>query len=1502
MTLELRHFNPRLNQWLRNYGSTSDRQPFLTEQLNNTLLEFFFPGSEFSCGQMDSHSTAKDLENHPDGHVLLLSSKSRLLYGAPECLEVIEKLCPDRKDRGAYGSIFLGACHHAIFEKLNVLVVDDATGENGGILPKEVAYKLVGDCYGQISTERYHQLTQRKEGSTEPYRVVQHRFGWRESDGNDRTFRFGKGTLRPYNFNQLSYADLNNQPQIDLLLPLSSFKGKDKDNPNGATKPQIQPGLYSQQIWLGEKSLSQKGKTAISQIIPSFPKGLKDYIEKLEAQAKRLAEVQNDPRELAAIYCEKYEQRQALKEQSAARAKTAIIEVAGAGLDLEDRELDEEEEAATDPLMYRLLKADLAGHCQLLETEKVRSELARFVQKQWKEIATGRAVLFERALIIPSKELKNGEICVPWLDEGEQILNFRSPFLNSNGLCVSTNRQVEDSLGPDGEPLEGAIVVNDETRERIQARIKALKDRGIDTDEIVPTETESERQGRDFDGDCIGVARASDYPNLTEEAIRCNLPDSAYAPTVKQQKQSFYRVDGSQPSFEEIAIHMSDSISVGAINNLVTALVALESEIEILKSYGTFEQQSAYIDRVAAHYQHLFQHERTSKHPQPIRAEDRGQMQAFVDSAHRERTPPEIALAMSINRGIYRQAIEAACFENQIAVDLFKSSAKPDMEAIASSKRYLYRQVDYIKDKKSPTTYLNRVLKAEGFSPVELIAQQTNAYFESCQLESQPMVRFAKLFNGVEFTPQQKNEALLAKQQFDEQFNEATLLKKRLAHESGPFALVETASGKVLEIANLTHYGNLEVLQRHAIDLRLERGRTKSGSPTLLALAEVDGRSLPIGTLTETCLKEHQLQAGMKTQGAKLKEIKPELQKSQVDLLFQKADEIAKEFYQSIPDREKLAAAAAAWSVSATRQDEVERSQKSGVRSQELGGNGERQGLEGEREEGGSVAKKVSNFVFAAFGDEIISRLSDFQFTEFQMVGWQERLSSSELTQQPIEIRAATNDPTKRSLWAFDGEEYREIGQIQQRDYQFPIGTSAVADVAEAPIYTATATVEVLGREPVSVTIREISKFDHAGITFNHQPEVISFGIVPVKSSAVYLRVDGKRVGELDGNAIAALKSANYLAAGNRLKVKLNSVSTGSNSGVVIATTPLGNSLRINRVNSFDFKNQHFTDSEYRNATLEVDSLRRRPAVLLDGKVLGVLFFDDDKKALKQLGLLQPERIKTVTALLNSNYSARKVKLDPDSVELPKQWTKESGVRSQESGVCSSLLPPKELIDKLTERPTVLFSGEKEKRSGIVGLAVDARKLEVVTSWLKDKRISFQIRSSPQESQKGVAVLYLDTKTIAIREQEAMGRKFGETLDTMRYREHLHSLPHRPESLIDKSGARSQKSGVKKELLTPSARPLWERNLLQQAFEALGNRTQARLGKSHTIKFEPQNQTLSLVNNSSGEVVYQVAKGGATVERLTPEQKEYFEASVARADLRVVAERTGAEREMEMEY
>ncbi|ODG99914.1 hypothetical protein A4S05_35890 [Nostoc sp. KVJ20] len=1405
MTLELKHFDPRLNQWIYTEDNKSNSQSILTEKLSNTLLEFYFPGKEFSFGHSDEYSTAEELKNHPDGQILLLSSKTRLLYGDKECLETIQKICPDSKDRGAYGSIFLGACKNAIHEKLNILVVDDSTekaGENGGILSNDLAYKLVGDCYGQISTQLYDKVTLRESLADKSYRVIQHRFGWVDGVGEDTTkYRFGKGTLRPYRLDEIKYADPNNKPEIDIILPVSSFKGADKDRPEGATKPQIKPGLYQQNIWLAEKGQSQQGQMSISQLLASFPQGIKDFAEELEVQAQRLASIEDDPRRVATYYCERYEKRKESLIQNKLKTSDIInqetdVKNLGTNDDLDaDQELDDDL-GKDDLFMYKLIKADLLGHQQLLETEKVKQELSRFVQSEWRDIAIGKTLTFDRGMIIPSKELKNGEICAPWLKLGEKVLNFRSPFLNSNGLCVSTNKHVEDQIGPDGKVLEGIIVVNDEDHKRIQARITELETQGVDVGEVDPAETESERQARDFDGDCIGVALASKYPNLTAEAEYRNQPQNAYAPTVKLKKQSFYDPsDGSQPPFEEIAIHMSDSISVGIINNQVTALEALESEIEVLKTYGNLEQESTYLDQVSKHYQSLFEQEHGEK-PKPIRAEYKPFMQSVVALAKNpNRTPDIIQQAMDVNRLMYREMIGEGCYQNQIAVDLFKSAKKPEMNLIRENSRYLYRDVNYIKDKKSSSVYLSTGITPKGYSPVELLISQTNKYFQESQLESRPIVQFKDLFKGVEFTPQQKFTAIAAKYEFDRKFNAAVRISQRRETEKGPSAIVQTPQGAKLEITNLTRYGHPLIWKAQTLNIRLdeilEKFRSFERPHRLLVVAQINGEvgkdGKPayrnLGTVSQQSVTDHNLKAGMTMQGTKLLELKPELTRSQTKLLFDKAQETAEAFYASIPESEKLASAAAAWNICASRQNELEVARKENANPQ-------------------AIAKKVSNFAFAAFPNEIISRLDKLQFTEPKLVTLNNEANQflgrdwnkDEL--HPIEIRASHHPVgherhVSRLMFVQDSNgEYKEFAMLETRTAQLPIGTKAQASMVGVEPATAKATIGLPGNEPVEITIRELKNFSYAGLVFNAEPVNLEFGTVPVTDKTVKIKLDGKTLGELDSDSVQQLKQIDYLKNGNPLKLKLTSISETGDQAFVLGESPNGNLLKINKINFYDFCGQTFNDQDYRKLTIETSAYKTRDAVFLNGEPLGVLHFKKDKDALRQLGLLKTGKLTPAPAIIQSNFSVICAQIDPNTVEYPTIWTKEFqafGTQSVNPQQQEMIESSAKILHHIKERPTFLFSTESNKKLGVMGLAVDNQKADTVTKWLTAQKVEWEqvpIEDVIRETKKGLAVFNLVDSSIPAKTLESMSKKFGAVIEsTLEYQQRVNSLATRPQFL-----------------------------------------------------------------------------------------------------------------------
>jgi hypothetical protein len=1407
MTIQAKHFDTRLNQWIHTDGDVNNPDSRLKEELNNTLLEHFLPGVNFSFGHMDEKSKAEQLHNHPEGHKLLLSSKTRLLYGSEECLETINKLCPDNKDRGAYGSIFLGSCKNALNRELNILIVDDSNGENGGIINNEQAYHLTGDCYGQISTELYHELTGHQDG--DKYRVIQHRFGWTDQDGDDNKFRFGKGTLRPANLDQiLNYQDPN-QPKVDLILPLSAFKGTDKDNPKQPTKPQIQPGLYKQNIWLGEKSQSELGKTAISQMLASFPNGMQDFTERLELEAKKLKEAQDDPRKLAQLYCEKYEKRKAfLEEQAASLEEEAENPTITSDLETPQQPLD-------DTNIYKLIKADIMGEGQLLETEKVQRELARFVQNEWKEIAIGKSLTFERAMVIPSKDLENGEISIPHYQDGEEILNFRSPFLNSNGLCVSTNKVVEDITGPDGKPLAGVIAVSDETSEHIYNRLnkqvksilpevqgKSLQIEGIEdyldknigkletkdkieftnkfneyikelqssgySLKILPQESEQERQARDYDGDYIGFEQASKYPNLTAEAIERNLPENAYDPTVKLKKQSFYRENGSQPEFEEIAIHMSDSISVGTINNHLTSIEALESEITILKNFGSEKDLIEYVQQVAKHYEELFETEAKSKgvEGKEVPEKYRGYMEEFVQTVRQEPLTQANALkAMGINTQMYRELVAEAAFQNQIAVDLFKSAKKPEMDIIRANTRILHREVNYIKDKKKDV-YLDDTIKPTGYSPVELLITQANKYFEKAKLESRELTQFSNLFKGIEFTHEQRLKATIAKKEFDKEFNNATHYSQRKKVEKGPSVSIDIVHGNKLDVTNLLQYDHPLIWKAQIISLKISEvpleKRSQEKPHKYKVYAQINNETengkpkfRTLGTLAkdqENKLQDIGIAPGQEVTSNKIS-FQPELSEGQIKLLYQKAYQVA-EFYNSIPDDQKLAIASASWAVSTTRESSNDKS---------------------------NDQRKVSNFAFAAFSKEIIGQLDTLKFNEFSITAFDR---NSELFQdnQPQKIRfnLAENSKNVIEIQNPDGN-YQTFGNIEQNNARLPLGTTANANLEKGEIYTATVTTKITGQPEVNFKVGELNKFGNTQ-RFDNEPVVLTIEKVKLRNEdySIYIQNGNKpeKLGNIDKESVKEGITQGWLAenpgSGQQLQLKIQTITTGQNA-YAIAQTNEDNLLRVN-ITSLKYKKQVINDQQFRQTSIRAFDKNHVYVARIGDRALGIIGQHTERveaelsrgNAPKQWGRKEDSTIEkliksgiirenqqrtTIPVEITSNESTCKIIINPETIQYPEQWIKRSQLISNEQPVRREQeQKSNKIIDKINERPTIMFQDKEQKIVGLVGLTIDEKLADKTKNYLDKVGVSYEQLPQSQtklEAKKGMTVFILDESTIS---------------------------------------------------------------------------------------------------------------------------------------------------------
>ena len=1278
MVLKIKHFNLKTKEWI----AKEPGQPWV-ENLENTLLEALFPGQEFSFAQVDESITAEELRrNHPDGERLLFSSKTRFLYGNEEVLQKVEQMFPNRKDRGAYGSLFLGSCLNQWKKQLNILIVDDETGESGGVLERQTAWELVGDCHGKIRGDLAGELA----GTSK--HVIQHRFALT----GKTPVRVGKGTLAP--------MDLESRWKgIDLVLPLSSFKGGDQIN------FPLQPGLYCQQeIWIGAKELSQQGKMATAQIWSSYPEGLKDVLPVVEVEAQKLAELQQDPRLLAEDY---------VKQTSRNLQKK-----------LEDPDYPGE---VYEPVVYKILKTDLEKEnpsWDLLEDPSVVRELQNFTKKRWLDLALGRAITFDRGMIVPSKHLKDGEICVPWYPQGQEVLSFRSPFLTANGMAMGVNRlDLPEAYGVDGRPLSGVIVVSEETLAQLQAR----KPEAI--------ETECMEMGRDFDGDYLAVALAEDYPHLRAEVQRRKLPENRYQAIPKLEKVSFYRDDGSQPEFEEIALHMSDRISVGIINNSLSAIEALESEIALAKFYGTLEEQVELYSRTVNHFQLLERQKNgiPSQHFQQVDAIiERYERWEKLD-AREENYQPELLKGLTSLQSLYKRLIYEAGKENQVAVDIFKSNVKPNIELVKNNDKLLYRKPSFFSEKKNHHIYTKEPLRIQGYSPVEVMINLVNKYFSASSLQSRPNIQFQDLFPQDSFSELVYNTVKNHKIQFDALFNRATEQKIKLNSETGYVIRVSLGKDKTLELTNCVKYGSPRIELIQGQEIILAENKSNSTPHQLIALLKTPKGYQPLGTVSETSRQN----LGLKAQEQLLvveARYSANLSANQIKALFEEAREFAQSLKQGKSPAEIRELAAAAWQIC--------------YASKEVG---------------------VSNkFVWVAFAEEILEYLADHHLQAFGVngVGTYGQMHPSALVDKPLSLLVDNYQDRDKfgqsqflkgwyldSLDARNASERIYLGALNQSKAQLPLATKVEGKFVPGLSHTATLS---LDGEPI--TFGNIQKYSLRQEYWNNTP--VSVKIERVKSYAPVVSIGETKLGNLQQKSLAILKDLELINSDNTLKKKISlagSLTTikSSNSkynSVILATeeikTASGKNLVLqfnNQVAGREFK------GERRKITIDVEatevigihlSKEGEQDYILAGELTNSAESRKGFNVLAKRNLVKNNSV--FTATVSSNCSVGEI--IPTHITLPPigQWYP----RQEENQLLTNW---ERSLEAMTQKITHLPTFAKQERidgQERIKICLDSRQAENLHQFLSYRSIPFEAfkdeESDNPENQLGLTVFRVD--------------------------------------------------------------------------------------------------------------------------------------------------------------
>ncbi|MGB3653435.1 MAG: hypothetical protein WBA41_19750, partial [Rivularia sp. (in: cyanobacteria)] len=980
---------------LNQFDTKTKQNTGIEQKLDKILAQYLFPNTKFSIGIAYPDATIpEDLEEDLDGiGSLQFSSGTRMFFA--DNPNVRSLLYPNPSDGAAYPLPFTPCQSFHELRDVRVLVIDDITGENGDVIAANDALRMVGDCKGLI--DRDFAIS----NNIQP-RAFQFRLGVKPQQ-ESRVMRIAKGTLAPIRLDKLGESSfrmsgklkdgtLRSKIGYDMVLATSSFKGRKGEDA-------IKPGEYVLSLGLGVKSFALYREHSLgTQILVNYPQAVKHEITTIiKEQAEKLAQDQKDPKKLAQRYIENCSRRKELAAKNLdldkdfeddIDEKLFVFDNLVSDSEIEEaQECDNCRKEQKDLLLYSLLKADTENFYQLLEHPKIISDLKEFARKQWVEIATGRSIKFTSGLAQPSLDLQPNEICIPYLKEGEEIIVTRSPLINSNGVITLKNKRLPQTLS-------GCVYINPKTA--------------------------MDNMQCDFDGDLLAFAPSKEFPILAEEVKQKNLPENRYPDIVKKAKVPY------QGTFAEIAVSAMDN-KIGIIANEIQKNIALQCEVyEIPKS-----QKSDYLQRVSANFNYILKRHEHGKLEIPPKI--RNQLIPVASILNKKLENSQVEHKLDLVKKLLFDCVAELGNELQVATDGCKSALRPDESIIKYCQAITgYKEVEWLADKKNKEAFINRGMKTNGYSPIDLMIQQTNQIFEQNQLVARPIEQFRKLYPEIEFDSF-KEKAQQIKTNYNSSVRNRIELEERQKIAEGPLLrIMSPNSGKQLEITNLIKFKmakNLNFWKTLNLSIKIcSRKPTQKMPHPLFAQARFKTPSgkdidIPIGTISMKSMREHNLKPGIIIEKGKV-EFFSGISNSMVDALKQQTLEYVESIREITPDNEKLQLAAAIHDVSHTEENK----NYSGL--------------------------KKAGVAFAIFPDEVIGQLNQLQFTQMRVLGTQfnhytDRNFAGEKVAIKFENGINPRAPTQAARWIM--VEGKKLGTIDASSPHLLAGCEAIASINSPP-------------------------------------------------------------------------------------------------------------------------------------------------------------------------------------------------------------------------------------------------------------------------------------------------------------------------------------------------------------------------------------------------------------------------------------------------------------------
>ena len=1117
MVITLSHFCTKTGKPI-----IADGEP-ITETIEHCLAEYFAPNATFKLGVVyQGLTTEEDFKQFtPEGLTLQFAADNRFYFMDEE---LREKIFDQPHFGAAYGSNMFTPCQSfSERENLRVLVVDAETGENGGVMPNSEAIKLVGDGDGKIDAVLHKSL------GNEPATPFQTRFGIKErriglDQNNDinRTWQLGKGTFAPRDLSQVGNG-------YDLVISSEQLKGRAGEergsgtvgerencsdiavqfpdsegnhNPHSPTpplphsSPPIKPGEYLMKMGIGNKTNAYHGITSTgAQFWNSFPRGVEgDVLPRLQKRLEELKDMANDPRKIAQDYIDSIDAKCFHQIQAQTESEDLI--------DFESFDLGDIENLIDDMflsndceqnLIYRILKADLKEHCQLLEHPKIIDKLQEHLKQQYMDCATGRFIKFDSAMAQTCHDLEKNEVCYPKFPDGAELIVYRGPTANSNTVDVYINRHLPN------EPHDIGTI--------------KMSPQGL------------KHSLSDCDGDRMAIALSSDFPHTAAEIKQKQIKENRYSEIVKPDKEAY------KGSFEQIALDAMES-KIGIVANLCMKGIALENECTSipLKEAQKFIQDisCAAVEMLKAenHHAHPIQYPENLRtqivelaqlcQPGHFNKKAEKLLKDNQNKSNKNLIPiPESKIEKVLEKigKFYHSVVGILGGQLQIEVDRGKSANRSNPKIVNACNTIIksFDVAPWVEDRNNNEIYTKKTMNLKGHSAIDKMASRTNEAFSQSAIVPRSTQQFQTFFKGVEFTPAQKQQAVNIKKIYDSLIRRTIQISKEVKQAPGLKIVATSPKGFQIDIVGLAQKKHPNIFDNGKLNISLIENKNhfnKTDNKWIAIAPVLDEHGKPkvktngqqqrkhLGYISETSLEQFQGSIKPFTEFNNLtKKIEPGLTPSQVRAAFKQVKEFATTTRESIPDSEKEAVAAAMWQISTTSKDDAK------------------------------YGFSKTSTAFAVFGEEIIGRLEQLQFTEFAVVGTHKPCNEhlgrkwiGEKVKCAIEQAPDPANPTQNKRWLV--AEDKKLGVFRSESAQLPIGTCFSAEITSPP----SASVVITSTKGNQLKVGQLKKYDAVPKEWNQEEGTITIKLSNVGSSVKPIAlVDDKPLGVIDKESFKIL-------------------------------------------------------------------------------------------------------------------------------------------------------------------------------------------------------------------------------------------------------------------------------------------------------------------------------------------------------------------------------------------